>query len=123
LDIITSAFDNLGKGGEVSCDRNEDATALVRVAPDGELPGPGFQHLVGVEARVFPQHRMSERGDQRLRRMAKGQVSRHQPCREINLSLPVECVEQSGPEGLLIGRQIVQLLVIRSGRQPSSTDA
>ena len=97
-------------GGEIAGDRDEDVPALVGVAPDGELPDPRLQHLVGMEARVFPQHRMRERGDQRLRRMAKRQVPRDQPCREINLSLAVERVEQGGPDRLLIGGQIVELL-------------
>jgi hypothetical protein len=55
---------------EIAGDRDEDAPAFIRVAPEGELPDPRLQHLVGVEARVFPKHRTRERGDQRLWRMA-----------------------------------------------------
>src|SRR5271166_2998796 len=95
-------------GGEISGDRNEDVPALVGVAPDGELPDSRFQYLVSMKARVLPQHRMRERGDQRLRRMAKRKMPRHEPCRTINLSLAVERVEQSGLDRLLIGRQIVE---------------
>jgi hypothetical protein len=80
--------------GEIAGDRDEDAPAFIRVAPEGELPDPRLQHLVGVEARVFPEHRARERGDQRLRRMAKRQVPRQQPGREINLCLAVERIEQ-----------------------------
>ena len=98
--------------GEIAGDRNEDVPALVGVAPDGELPDPRLQHLVGMEARVFPKHRMRERRDQRLRRMAKRQMPRHQPCREIDLSLAVERVEQGGPDRLRVGRQIVEPLTI-----------
>jgi len=54
-------------GGVISGDRNEDVPALVSVAPDGELPDSRFQYLVRMKARVLPQHRMRERGDQRLR--------------------------------------------------------
>src|SRR5208282_3433282 len=54
--------------------------------------------------------RAREGGDQRLRRMAKRQVPRHQPCREINLSLPVERVEQGIPDRFLIGGQVVEPL-------------
>src|SRR5271157_4595484 len=97
-------------GGEISGDRNEDVPALVGVAPDGELPDSGFQYLVGMKACVLPQHRMRERGDQRLRRMAKLKMPRHEPCRTIDLSLAVERVEQSDPDRLLIGRQIVEPL-------------
>ena len=99
-------------GGEIAGDRNENVPALVGVAPDGELPDSRFQYLVGMKARVLPQHRMRERGDQRLRRMAKLKMPRHEPCRKINLSLAVEGVEQSGPDRLLIGRQIVEPLAI-----------
>ena len=98
-------------GGEIAGDRNEDVPALIGVAPDGELPDSRLQHLVGMKARVFPQHRMRERGDQRLRRMAKPEVPRHQPCRKINLSLAVEGVEQGGPDRLLIGGQVVEPVV------------
>ena len=97
-------------GGEISGDRNEDAPALIGVAPDGELPDSRLQHLVAMKARVFPQHRMRERCDQCPRRMAELEMPCHEPCRKINLSLTVECVEQGGPDGLLIGRQIVELL-------------
>ena len=97
-------------GGEISGDRNEDVPALVGVAPDGELPDSRFQHLVGMKARVFPKHRMRQRGDQRLRRMAKFEMPRHEPRRTINLALAVERVEQSNPDRLLIGRQIVEPL-------------
>ena len=55
---------------------------------------------------------MRERSDQRLGRMAKLQMPRHEPCRGINLSLAVERVEQSGLDRLLIGRQVVEPLPI-----------
>ena len=98
-------------GGEISGDRNEDVPALVGVLPDGELPDSRLQHLVGMKARVFPQHCMRKRGDQRLRRMAELEMPRHEPGRKIDLSLAVEGVEQGDPDRLLIGRQIVGLLV------------
>src|SRR5271166_1364802 len=95
-------------GGKISGDRNEDLPALVGVAPDGELPDSRFQYLVGMKPRVLPQHRMRQRGDQRLRRMAKLKMPRHEPRRTINLSLAVERVEQSDPDRLLVGRKIVE---------------
>ena len=97
-------------GGEISGDCNEDLPALVGVAPDGELPDSRFQYLVSMKARVLPQHRMRERGDQRSRRMAKLKLPRHELCRMINLSLAVERVEQSDPDRLLICRKIVEPL-------------
>ena len=87
-------------GGEIAGDRNENVPALVGVAPEAKLPDPGLQHLARMEAQVFPQHRMRERGDQRLRRMAEFEMPRHEPCRKINLSLAVERVEQGGPDRL-----------------------
>src|SRR5271165_178478 len=97
-------------GCEITGDRDEDVPALVGAAPDGELPDSRLQLLVGMEARVFPQHRMGERGDQRLRRMAELEMPRHEFCGKINLSLAVERVEQGGPDRLLIGRKIVEPL-------------
>jgi hypothetical protein len=97
-------------GGEISGDRDEDVPALVGVAPNGELPDPRLQHLVRMEAGIFPQHRPRERGDQRLGRMALRQVPRHEPCRKINLSLAVKRVEQRGADRLLVRRQFVESL-------------
>jgi hypothetical protein len=45
---------------------------------------------------------MRERGDQRLRRMAERELPCHQARGEIDLSLPVEAVEQGGADGLWI---------------------
>jgi len=101
-------------GGEIAGDRNKDVPALVGVAPDRELPDSRLQHLVGMKARVFPQHRMREGGDQRLRRMAKRQVPRREPRREINLPLTVERVEQGDTDRLHIGGQIVEPLAVVS---------
>ena len=56
-----------------------------------------------MKARIFAQHRMGERGNQRPRRMAK----REMPCRQINLSLPVEGVERGRADHPYIGGQIV----------------
>ncbi len=94
---------------EIAGDRDEDAPALIRVAPEGELPDPRLQHLVGMEARVFPKHRARERGDQRLRRIPELQVPRHEPRREIDLSLSIIRVEQCGADPLLVGGQIVEI--------------
>ena len=76
-------------GGEISGIRNEDVPALVGVAPDGELPDSRLQHLVGMKARVFPQHCMRERGDQRLRRMAEFE------CRATSLAARSTCLWRS----------------------------
>jgi hypothetical protein len=59
----------------------------------GELANSGLQHLIGVEARILTQRRARERGDQRPRRVAEREMPRHEPCREVDLSLPVEGVE------------------------------
>ena len=44
-------------GREVADHRNENMPALASVAPRSKLPEPGLQHLVGMEARIFAQHR------------------------------------------------------------------
>src|ERR1700722_20540439 len=98
-------------GGEISGDCNEDVPPLFSVAPDSELPDSRFQYLVGMKARVLPQHRMRERRDQRLRRKAKFEMPCHELCRMINLSLAIERVEQSGLDRLLCRRQDVRLNV------------
>src|SRR5262245_66615354 len=97
-------------GRKIAGDRNEDVPALVTVAPRGGLADSRLQHLIGMEACIFAQQRTCERGDQRLRRMAQREMPRHQPCREIDLSLAVEGVEQGGADRLRIGGQVVELL-------------
>ena len=87
-------------GGKIAGNRDEDVPALVRVAPRAELPNSRLQHLIRMEACIFAQHRMRERGDQRLRRMAEREMPGHQPCGEIDLSLPVKGVEQGGADCL-----------------------
>jgi hypothetical protein len=62
--------------GKIAGDRNEDVSASVSIAPGGELPNACLQHLIGMEARIFAQHRMAERGDQGLRRMAELEMPR-----------------------------------------------
>ena len=99
-------------GRQITGDRNENMPPLVSIAPRRKLPDAGFEHLIGMEARIFAQHRKDKRGDQRFWRMAKRKMPRHQPCCEINLSLPVECVEQGGADRLLIGRKVVELIVV-----------
>jgi hypothetical protein len=64
-------------GGKIPGNRNEDVPASVGVAPRRELPNSRLQHLISMEACIFAQHRTCERGDQRLRRMAKGEMASH----------------------------------------------
>src|SRR6266436_9106809 len=73
-------------GRQIAGNCDEDVPALVRVAPRAELPDSRLQHLIRMEACIFAQHRMRERGDQRLRRMAE----REMPCHL--------CVPQIKPE-------------------------
>src|SRR3984893_9201619 len=72
-----------------------------------------------MEACIFAQHRVRERGDQRLRRMAEREMPCHQACGEIDLSLPVEGVEQGGADRLWIRGQIIELIaaVARDARR------
>ena len=87
-------------GRKIASDRDEDVPALVGVAPLSELPDSRLQHLIGMKTCIFAQHCMRERGDQRLRRMAEREMPCHQACGEIDLSLPVEGVEQGGADRL-----------------------
>src|SRR6266702_8314408 len=95
---------------EIAGNRDEDVPALGRVAPGAELPNTRLQHLIRMEARIFAQHPMRECGDQRPRRMAEREMPCHQARREIDLSLPVEGVEQGGADRLWIRGQIIELL-------------
>src|SRR6202051_5386300 len=99
-------------GGEIAGDRNEDVPALASITPRGKLPDSGLQHLIGMEASIFAQHSKRKRGDQRLWRMPEREMSRQQPCCKINLSLPVEGIEQGGADRLHIGREVVELLAV-----------
>ena len=74
-----------------------------------------------MEARVFPQHRIREHGDERLRGMAEFKMPRHEPCRKNNLSLAVERVEQGVADRLLIGRQVVEPLAVLTGMRARGT--
>jgi hypothetical protein len=47
-----------------------------------------------VEAGIFTQHRMRKGNDQRFRRMAEREVPRYEPCRKIDLLLPVERIRK-----------------------------
>ena len=108
-------------GCKIAGDRNEDASAFGGVAPPGELPYARLQHLIGVEACVFAQHGVRERGDQRLRRMAEHEMARRQPRREIDLSLPIERVQQRGADSLGVVRQVVEFSPSSPGMRAGGT--
>src|SRR5262249_55247078 len=97
---------------KIAGDCDENVPALVGVAPDRELPDSRLQDLIGMEACVFAEQHMRERGDERLRRMAEVEMPRHQPCHNINLSLPVEGVEQDRAYRVSISGQVVDLLAV-----------
>lgn len=106
-------------GRHIAGNRDQDVPARVRVTPRAELPDSRLQHLIRMEAGIFAQHCMGERGDQRLRRMAEREMPGHQAGGEIDLSLPVEGVEQGGADRLGIRGQIIELLgaVARDARR------
>src|SRR6516164_7081260 len=91
-------------GRKIAGDRNEDVAALTTLAPRSELADSRLQHLVGVEARIFPQYSMRERRNQGLRRVAEREVPCHQPCREIDLVVAVEGVKARWGDWFEIGR-------------------
>ena len=100
-------------GCKVASDRNEDMSASVSIAPGSELTDTSLQHLISVEASIFTQHRTRERSDERLRRMAKREMPRHEPCSQIDLSLSIERVKQGGVYFPNI-RQVIELLAVVS---------
>ena len=102
-------------GGEISRDGDEYVPTLVGAAPLAELAHAGLQHLIGVEARVLAQQPPRQRGEQRTRRVAEGEMACHKARREVDLSLPVKGVEQSGAQRRGIGGQIVQPVVAITG--------
>ena len=99
---------------EIADDRNENMPALASIPPNSKLTDASLQHLIGMEACIFAQYRKCKRRDQRLWRMAKRKMARHQPCRKIDLSLPVEGSEQLGADRLLIGGEVIELTVTKS---------
>ena len=101
---------------QIAGNRDENMPTFFSVAPSGELPDSRLQNLVSMEAGIFAQHRTTERGDQRLRRMAEREMPCHQPCRESTCSLPVEGVEQGGTNHLRVGGQVVELLPVLARR-------
>ena len=82
---------------QIARDRNQDMPALVGDAPNGELSGACFEHLIGMEAGVLAEHCSRKGRDQAFRRMAQDQVPRDELRRKIDLSLSVEGIEQAGP--------------------------
>src|SRR5262249_58789274 len=55
---------------------------------------------------------MCERSDQRLWRMAELEMPCSKPRRNINLSLPVEGVEQGGADRLSISGKVIEFLAV-----------
>jgi len=99
-------------GRKITGDRNENMPPLVSIAPRAKLSDAGLEHLIGMEARIFARRRMRKRGDQHFWRTAERKMPRHQSCCEINLSLPVECVEQGSANDLCIYGKVVELIVV-----------
>jgi hypothetical protein len=85
---------------------------LVGVAPRREMSDARLQHLIGMEACIFAQQRTRERGDYHLWRMTEREMPGDHPCGEIDLTLPVKGVEQSGTDCLRICRQIIEPITV-----------
>src|SRR3954468_156214 len=86
-------------GGRMGCkvarNSDENVPTLIGVAPLAELPHAGFQHLIGMEARVLPEQRVCKRCDEYRGRVAKREMARDQPSGRIDLPLAIECAQQS----------------------------
>src|SRR6476646_24195 len=97
-------------GGKIASNCNEDVSTRVGIAPCVELPDARLQYLIGMEASVFAHHRAHERREQPLRRVTENKMARHKPCRELDLMLPVERVEQGRADRFLLVGQVVEPL-------------
>ena len=106
---------------QVAGNRYENVPALVGVAPLTELTDPGFQHLIAVEACIFPEKSACQSGHDVLCRVAQTEMTRHQPTSGIDLTLPIERIEQGGPDLFLRDRKIIQSFVVFAG-QPCCRD-
>ena len=116
-DVRRLQFGPFGRrmGGEIAGDSNKDMPALVGVAPLTELSHAGVQRLVGMETCVFAQQRPRQRGDQRLDRVTKREVTRDKTRGKIDLPLPIVRVEQSQTDLLGIGGQVIKRFAIIAG--------
>lgn len=63
-DVGSLQHGTLGRrmSGEVAGNGYQDMPALSAIAPFAELPHPGFQHLVSMEARILAQQRPRQGG-------------------------------------------------------------
>jgi hypothetical protein len=69
----------------------------------------------------LPAYRVRKGGDQRFRRMAKREMPRREPPRKIDLSLPVERVQQRRLDRLRVCRQIVERLAALAPKRAGDT--
>jgi cellulose biosynthesis protein BcsQ len=84
---------------------------VIGVAPLFELPHTCLQHLIGVEARVLPEHHLREARDERLGRVAKREMARDQPSGCVDLPLAIERAQQSRADFLdRVGKSMVRYL-------------
>ena len=113
--VCNSATFRRRMGSEITGDGDEDMPAFVGVAPLAELSHAGVQHLVGMEPCVLAQQRPRQRGDQRLHRVTKREMTRDKTRGEIDLSLPIECVEQSEEDLLDISGQVIKRSAVIAG--------
>src|SRR5215207_8170240 len=107
-------------GGRMCCKvarhRDQDVAALIDVAPLAELSHACLQHLVCVKVRVFPEQRVRESRDERLRRVTKRQVARDQTSGRVDLPLAIECAQQSRADFLDRVGKLVQLIAAFAGQ-------
>src|ERR1700722_16790521 len=102
-------------GSQIPRDGNKDMTALVAVAPLVKLPHTRLEHLVGMEARVFPEQHLSKYRDQCLRRVAQRKVTGDKARGGTDLLLAVKRVEQSSTDLLGCDRQIIETISSLAG--------
>ena len=74
-----------------------------------------------MEPCVLAQKRPRQRGDQRLHRVTKREMTRDKTRGEIDLSLPIEGVEQSQTDLLDISGQVIKRPAVIAGNTGGGT--
>src|SRR6202023_3721873 len=87
---------------EVASNRDKDMPPRFRVPPFAELTHPGVEHLKGMYACVLAQQSMRQGGNDQIRRMAQREMARHKIRGRVDLVLPIEGIQQGGPDFLIV---------------------
>src|SRR5512144_890970 len=98
-------------GGNIARNGDQDMTSRRAVSPLPILLHAGLEHLIGVEFGVFPQYRAAKRGDQRLYRMAKGEITGNEAPSRLNGPLAIERSQKGIAQFGIVARQVIEFIV------------